>query len=142
MNIENAFSIPVLDPAFRFLPGNHDLLPDPPDQAMLDLLCYSVARHPQDLISHTRRILLSHARGNADQTFGALVDLFIAVGPKGSALRKTMLRRCADVLSKPQHAWLTERLDQGLAPEEVSICPHSRLAAGRRSALPAAAFTG
>ena len=132
--------IPILDPAFRFLPGNHDLLPDPPDQAMLDLLSYSVARSPGDLISHTRRILLSKARGDADQTFGALVDLFIAVGPKGQSLRRNMLQRCLDVITAEQQAWLQQHIEQGLFPADVSNCPHSRLAAGHRGGLPADAF--
>lgn len=140
MNSSAQATPPYPDPAFRFLPGNHELLPDPPDQAMLDFLCYTVTQKPTDLISHIRRILLSHAHGNAAQTHGALVDLFIAVGPKAVALRQTMLRRCADVLSTEQHDWLQERMASGLQAGDVSACKHSRLATGKRSLLRANAF--
>ncbi len=133
-------ALPYPDPAFRFLPGNHELLPDPPDQAMLDFLCYTVTQRPADLISHIRRILLSQARGNAAQTYGALIDLFIAVGPKAADLRQTMLRRCANILTPEQHDWLLDRMASGLQAGDVSASAHSRLATGKRSILRANAF--
>ena len=53
-----------------------------------------LARKPDDLTSHTRRILIAGQLGDGEATYGALVDLFIVLGERG--VGSTILNAAAD----------------------------------------------
>lgn len=121
------------EPCFRSNPDKR-LTPDPADGAMLSYLCFRISAQPGDLLSHTRRILLACHLEDAEHTAGGLVDLFIATGAKGRALRESLLRRCAPVLGDARHAVLADHLDTGLSPNLLSHASRSVLTRGCLSA--------
>ena len=126
------------EPGF-WLQGHHGItLPEwgrSPTTA--DYLAYSVARHPGDLLAHARRILLCLQLCNAEGVYGALLDLFIALGPSGRQLRERMLRLAKAVLSPVFYDTLHHRLDTGVsATEAVPPCATSVLSRGLTSSEP------
>ncbi len=106
------------------LPVNRNILPDPErsgawtDQA--DLLERKICRNPRDLLSHAQRVALHFARSDAERCFHALVDLNIALGAQGRALRVNLLEQTLSLLPKDQFEWLLQRLDSGVDPHEVA----------------------
>lgn len=82
-----------------------------------------VARDPLDLESQARRVLLSTQAPHRAQAFGALIDLFLALGDKGRGLRRTLLDAARSCLADDEHRFLLAHLDGGLS---------------RRATLPAA----
>lgn len=101
-----------------------------------------VARDRHDMQAHARRVLLQcHADvGNATpqqlatraaRLFGALADVFLAVGAHGPELRASLLTRARPHLTADQHAFLARHLAGGLhrlAPLPAGA--HSVLEAG------------
>ena len=73
-----------------------------------------IRRDPRNLRAHVERVRQRVALGDAPGLLAALVDLFIALGPKGRELRGQLLRRCTPLLPELQHRWLAARLDSGL----------------------------
>lgn len=78
-------------------------------------LARAIARDPTDLRRHVRRVSLWSASARADEAFGALIDLYIALGACGTALRERMVGAAATTLADDQRAFLTGRLAPGLA---------------------------
>lgn len=77
-----------------------------------------VARNPRDILSHVNRINALLERQDGDACFGALVDLNIALGANGYALRKSLLARTHAILSEPQQIFLYQHLESGLKPTD------------------------
>ena len=77
-------------------------------------LARQVARSPGDLCSHVQRINLFLQQAAGDETYGALLDLFIALGPKGLPLRWRMLGAARHALSHAQFHALRQRLESGI----------------------------
>lgn len=78
-----------------------------------------VQRNPRNLLSHVQRTLLHFSMGKADATYGALVDLFLILGPRGPALRENLLGKTKGLLSEDQFHFLSTRIDAGLKTEDV-----------------------
>jgi hypothetical protein len=74
-----------------------------------------VARDPLDLEAQTRRVLLSTQPPHQVQNFGALIDLFLALGDKGRGLRKALLDVSRTCLAEEELRFLDAHLDAGLA---------------------------
>lgn len=78
-----------------------------------------VARDPADLEMHVRRILLAMQAPHQERLFGALIDLFLAVGAQCRELRALMLERSAAHLAEEEAGYLRAHLDAGLARQAV-----------------------
>jgi hypothetical protein len=74
-----------------------------------------VARDPFDLEAQTRRVLLSTQVPHRAQAFGALIDLFLALGDKGRGLRQTLLDSARSCLAEDELRYLQAHLDTGLS---------------------------
>jgi hypothetical protein len=73
-----------------------------------------IQRNPRDLHAHVERVLLRESRSDGVELFAALIDLFIALGPGGRALRSRLLNRAAPRLTSDQHTFLDAHLDTPL----------------------------
>jgi hypothetical protein len=119
--LANPIDMPRPEAAFR-IEGSTELCPRFGDQAMQIYLARRVAARPKDLRCHTRRVLLSHSLGDAEEAFAALVDLSIATGAKGEALKRRLVRICAPLLTPAQRRLLEEDGIAGL-PAATSAAP-------------------
>ena len=96
-------------------------------------MAHGIVRNPRDLRLHAQRIHLLIARRERAALFGALIDLFIALGGKGGALRRRLLQQAAPLLDERQRRILENALADGLAAgDPLTADPHARLSAGRR----------
>lgn len=98
--------------------------------ATLNYLKYRVIRDPADLLSHMRRIILVGRMSDSDNLYAALIDLFIALGPKGESLRSRMLKQYRPALSSAQYATLLQYFKQGDVGEPNPASSASVLAKG------------
>ena len=90
-----------------------------------------IERNPRDLRSHTQRVFMQFARGDALATFGALADLFIVLGKLGYDLRYSMLQHVAEKLQAEHFQFLKQRLKMGLrSDEQLPGGSYSRLSQG------------
>lgn len=96
------------------------------DYAMF--LAHRVSSQPHDLEAHVRRIQYHLDTADSAALFGALADLFIALGSRGYPLRLRLLERAAPLLPAAELALLFEHVDSGLgADTALPDCHHSRL---------------
>ncbi len=121
--IEAVFRIPADNRLQLEVGGWHD--------RATDCLTFTVARFPNDLRSHVRRIALLKRHKNEAALHGALVDLFIVLQGKGRPLRERMLAASKPVLRKENYFFLSEFLDTGLSALDALPLPrHSVLSKG------------
>ncbi len=93
----------------------------------LQLLNRKILRNPRDLLAHTQRIfLLFIARDNVAY-FGAVIDLFIALGPRGLGLKKSILRPTYKLLNKHQQHYIQSHLHTGISRVDAVPSRHARL---------------
>lgn len=96
-----------------------------------DYLARQVARAPGDLCRHIQRINLFLQQEAGEETYGALLDLFIVLGPKGLPLRWRMLRAAKHCLSTEQYQALRQHLESGVhATDAMPIGGNSMLSKG------------
>jgi len=130
---------PAFQPELAFvLPGLKQLRLVPPagTENTGAFLAHQVARSPQDLRAHVQRILLHVRQRNPDETFGALIDLFVVLGAQGQPLRQRMLASAAPILHE-DHARILRRTlaDTGLGTAHLPrfpVTPASVLTTGAR----------
>jgi len=79
-----------------------------------DYLAHRVSRNANDLISHVQRVILVRQQRDQDASYGALLDLFIALGDKGLRLRRRLLATCGTLLSNEQRQALKKGLAKGV----------------------------
>jgi hypothetical protein len=92
---------------------------------------HRIQRNPRDLYAHVRRVMMYRDLGHNDRGFGALVDLYLILGPRGRPLREKMLDRFEDRLTHKQYRFLCSHLVSGLsASEPLPTGTHSLLAKG------------
>ena len=77
-----------------------------------------IQRNPRDLHAHVRRTLMYRTLGDRDAGFGALIDLFLILGPRGLQLRENLLLLWEGKLPKAQYRFLRARLISGLQASE------------------------
>lgn len=87
--------------------------------ASLAHLEHCILDNPSGLRSHVRRIFLLMDHGNSTDLPGALVDLLIALGDKGQALKRHLLALAAPQLPSAVAALLEQHLESGFAPWRV-----------------------
>jgi hypothetical protein len=105
----------VIDAAFAYQPTGPLTAPAGCDaQDAWRFLSSAVARDPLDVESHVRRVTLAVRERNGVQAFTALIDLFLALGPKGRTLRAVMLQSARDCLSTEDADYFEQALDRGL----------------------------
>lgn len=79
-----------------------------------------VSRDHWDLRAHLQRIYLAlDDDTREDLLFGALVDLFLALGDKGKELRGTVLDMARDRLHEDDYLFLSTHLEKGLQRLDV-----------------------
>jgi hypothetical protein len=80
---------------------------------------YSVARNPNDLRTHIQRINLHVRNEEADRAEGALLDLFIVLGSKGTALREHMLKTVTPLLNQESKEFFLVNFSCGISATDV-----------------------
>lgn len=97
-------------------------------QKLADHLAHQAARHPHDLKSHARRLLLHARRKEPDAAYGALLDIFLVLGSNGRAFRERMLLLASGLIGAERAFALSERLERGVAADDLMpLCTQSRL---------------
>lgn len=80
----------------------------------LHYLGHRIVNHPLDLRSHVQRILLLIRQEDGASLYGALVDLLIALGDKGLALKRRMLDLATPLLNRTSLVSLQRQLESGI----------------------------
>lgn len=80
--------------------------------------CGEVARDPLNLDAHARRVLLACMAGERAPVFDALVDVFLALGPRALALRQALVERAQPWLDDESHDFLVRHLPGGLTRDD------------------------
>jgi len=105
------------------LPNSNQLVMDFPvggfETRYLRHLEQRIHRNPRDLLSHVRRIVLWRALKDWDGVYGALIDLFLALGYRGRPLRSRLLGLASADLTPEQREFLSDHLEEGLDPDNV-----------------------
>ena len=116
------------------LPAIKKLLPkfetEEKKSAYAEHLARKIKRNPRDLRSHTQRIYLNYILKNEDAYFGALIDLFIVLGPKGLALKKSILRPTNFLLENEHASFIRKHLHSGINAAQAIPTNESRLSKG------------
>jgi hypothetical protein len=84
------------------------------DRGYLRHLEERIQRDPRDLHAHVERVLLRIAHRDRADIYAALVDLCVALGTCGRALRARLVAAAAAQLTPGQRAFLEAHLDAGL----------------------------
>lgn len=90
-----------------------------PNQRLVDYLAHCVSKHPQDLRAHVQRIMLCLRLQLPELLYGAVLDLFIALGDKGYPIRQRLLEQSASCLTEHHQAFLHARLLSGIGGRDV-----------------------
>lgn len=90
-----------------------------------------VAGDPADARLHVARVNHHLLHREADELYGALVDLFLAFGPAGAGLRARLLDGARQLIGHPRAAMLDRAVANGLTPATpMPPSRHSMLSAG------------
>lgn len=112
---------PAVEPAFGLAEERALRLPERwPRLPAADFLAHLIAREPANLRAHVQRIGISLERRSGGDLYAALLDLFFALGPRGTPLRRRMLRAADQVLAPHHAAFLYVSLMGGLS----ATAPH------------------
>lgn len=84
------------------------------NERVIENLAFTVLRDPADLRAHVQRIALHIRIQDQSGLYGALVDLFIALGEKGLSIRKRMLTQAKPHLTKKHFLILNSLLERGI----------------------------
>lgn len=117
-----------IDPVFAYVPGGRLEVPFADTTAAWRHLSALVARDPLDLEAQVRRVMLASTPPMQPFAFGALLDLFLALGARGRTLRRMMLRLAAPYIETDEVKFLEAHLETGIAR-------HALLPAGTRAVL-------
>lgn len=82
-------------------------------------LVQKIIRSPDDLHAHIQRINLCCTLNNARGVFGALVDLYIALGQDGYELRVRLVKKCKNHLSTNEYLQLWGYNNSGLTSSNI-----------------------
>lgn len=108
-----------------------------PPNIIADKLAHQITRFPNDLRSHTQRIIIFIEQCKIEALYSGLVDLFLILGDKGAALRKRLLLMARSVLPDHQFDFLQQALSAGL-DSNISVIDanQSILSHGRKNKTP------
>lgn len=105
----------VLDPHLAIYGHRSLLLPHVSDtDNALHYLGHRIVHYPHELRSHVQRILLLIRKQDGAALYGALIDLFIALGNKGLALKRDLLALATPLLTPASLASLQDKLEDGI----------------------------
>ncbi len=122
------------DPAFR-LSGSRGLQIGATGRGTraLDHFAHVISKNSADLLVHVQRINLYVTQSDPNGVCGALLDLFLVLGAKGTALRKRMCEIAAPSLSHTAREFFSDNLASGVSATDVlPISPTSVLSRGLR----------
>jgi hypothetical protein len=77
-------------------------------------LAHLSAREPENLLNHVRRIYLHLTLHQAEALYGAMLDLHLVLGNKGSNLRSRLLRDARKLLPRERYDIFLKHYKQGL----------------------------
>lgn len=124
------------EPSFIQYKGWLSKPPVEPNEHLLEHLAHRISRTPTDLQSHVQRVMLCMQLQSHEKVYGAILDLFIALGDKGYALRARLLAQSRNILSTQQHSVLEAALHSGISElDVVPLTKYSRLSAGISGSL-------
>lgn len=87
-------------------------------------LATRIARDHSDIQAHIQRIyLFLDSRDSEEMIFGALIDLFLALGSKGYEIREAVLKIARPQLNEKDYHFLVQRMKNGL--QRMDILPVS-----------------
>lgn len=110
----------LIDPVFRVSTERRLRLGRDIEAAdALRFLNAAVARNPLDLRRQVQRVVFLLDSAEPERLFGALTDLWLALGQSGRGLRSTLLEAAGSHLADDQMAWLTKHLDTPLNSGDV-----------------------
>ncbi len=92
----------LLNPCFFSAKDYQQSFPDELCDTVLDHLAHQIQRKPANLSAHLQRLKIYYQQGHREGQYGALLDLFIALGEKGKPLRLRMLRWISNQLTEGQ----------------------------------------
>jgi tetratricopeptide (TPR) repeat protein len=105
-----------------------------PSSVIANKLAHQITRSHNDLRSHVQRIFIFIEQAKPDAAFSGLVDLFLVLEDKGSALKKRMLLSAKQLLSEEQFDFLRQSLSLGLVSNtHLKKARYSILTDGRKS---------
>ncbi len=91
-------------------------------------LAHISAQEPGNLLNHVRRIHLHLAHKQPEELFGAMMDLYLALGDKGIQLRHRLLKHASKLLSQEMQEIFINHQQEGLQPQQpLPPCAHSVL---------------
>ncbi|NOY73504.1 MAG: hypothetical protein GXP14_14250 [Gammaproteobacteria bacterium] len=97
-------------------------------EAASHYLAHQISRLPTTLVNHVQRIALHAAAKNPEQTYAALLDLYLILGEKGEKLRKRLLFQCKEVLEDDQYQVISAlTIHSNNTQNEYPLLPHSIL---------------
>jgi hypothetical protein len=112
---DTSIGTPAIDAAFAYPPAGPLHAPAGCDSGdAWRHLTSAVARDPLDVEAHVRRVALATRERSSGHIFTALIDLFLALGPQGRALRALMLASARDGLTPEEAQFFEQALDPGL----------------------------
>ena len=97
------------------LPSRNDLRSVAISESGLTYLKRHIQAFPDDLVAHARRVLVARSLLKKEELFFALVDLWIATGSLGEALKIRMFKRTREILDPEQISYLESTLRTGLS---------------------------
>lgn len=127
-NNTNEIDLSLLDPCFFSTDDFAQELPADIQVKALNHLAHKIQRIPKDLVLHMQRLRLFYKSDNAEGLYGALVDLFIALGSCGQPLRMRMLLGASKKLTTDQRNTLKSALATGITTSDsIPFTHYSRL---------------
>lgn len=96
-------------------------------QRYLDQLNRKITQTPRDLHAHTQRIFMLYLQRDNPAYFGAVIDLLIALGPKGLGLKKSILAPTYGLLNRQQQGYIQQHLHSGIARTAAVPSRYARL---------------
>jgi hypothetical protein len=81
-------------------------------------LAHRSAQEPRNLLHHVRRIYLHIALKEPKELYGALLDLYLALGDKGERLRLRLFAKAKPLLPQEQTELFTRHQESGLQTQQ------------------------
>jgi len=75
---------------------------------------HHIVRQPEDLLAHVQRVHFATSQNAEPALYSALLDLFIALGSRGQALRETLLAQSSELLSDVHRVFLQASISAGI----------------------------
>jgi hypothetical protein len=94
------------------------------DLNTVDFFSHQIARNPENLRNQAQRILYLIAQKESERICGALIDLFIAVGVKGTPFKTRMLEISRIEIKKEAYSFFKSKLTTGI--KKTDVIPFSK----------------